>query len=123
MSDKVNFNLFYPNKKKYMLQIQLKTIKLFFSFAALQSTERQCLKSSVGLTSQIKVKDHPASLAVTFDQHFKSPNRCLDWNKRYRSVAIQIPYDAGLSPISYTGRKFTLPPGNDPAHTYAGQVS
>ena len=64
-------------------------------------------QQSAGLTStspQTEVKDHSATLEMTYSQHVDSPppsvvSGFLDRNYRYKSVATQIPHDYGLTSI------------------------
>jgi hypothetical protein len=55
---------------------------------------------------QTEVNGHPASLGVTCGQHVESPAVVcfLDHNYYYKLVAAQIPHDAELTPIPYTGQ-------------------
>ena len=57
---------------------------------------------------QTELNDHPASLGrhVVSISCFPAVVGFLDDDYRYESVVTQISHDAGLAPISYTGRKF-----------------
>ena len=58
--------------------------------------------------SKTEIKNYPAGLGVNCGQHVDSLAIVgfLDRDYRYRSVSTQIPHDAGLAPITYTGWKF-----------------
>ena len=47
------------------------------------------------------MKDHLASLGLMFCQHVESLSHFyfLDQDYRYKSVATEIPYNAGLTPV------------------------
>ena len=55
----------------------------------LQSTEGHDLTTASNTCAQTKVKDHPASLGVTFDQHDGIPSHC--WLSRPVLVLLQLP--------------------------------
>ena len=57
-----------------------------------------------------EVKKHSAFLGETYIQHIEFPAALslIDRDHCYKSVSIQIPNDAGLSPIPQTGRKGIL---------------
>ena len=65
---------------------------------------------------QTEVNDHPASSGVAVVSTLNHPAVVdfVERNYRYKSVTTQIPHDAGLVPIPFTGRRF-LPCGNQTA--------
>ena len=66
----------------------------------------QGLPIDFGLTStcpQAEMKYHPDSLEVTCDQHVSSP--FIDQDYRWKSVATQIPHDAGLTSLRSDGNQ------------------
>ena len=81
------------------------------------SLTTRAYQPTAGLTStypQTEVKDHLTSLGVTLV--CKSPPVIvgfLDQDYHYRSVAIQIPHDAGLAPVHSAG----LRPGSSVCKT------
>ena len=59
-------------------------------------------------------QDFPSSFAMTCGQHVESSRRfCfMDRDYRYKLVANQIPHNAELAPVPFSGRKFL--PNRDP---------
>ena len=59
---------------------------------------------------QTYVNEQLGSLGMTCDQHLVSTAVIdfLERNYRYKSIANQIPHDAGLATVPYTGRKYSI---------------